>query len=151
MSVKGCYTDFHIDFGGTSVWYHVFKGKKVNLITILWSTESVDLAIMDGKWINPWYMLLCLQSTLNKSSGCPSGCLFVWVNGRTSPSHPFKQSCRNGWDPIEGGIGTVRVINPYPYEERKKHSGIKGVNMYQVRHRGYISHTFLPIECIVNS
>uniref|UniRef100_A0AAR2KR93 Lysine-specific demethylase 2B n=1 Tax=Pygocentrus nattereri TaxID=42514 RepID=A0AAR2KR93_PYGNA len=29
MSVKGCYTDFHIDFGGTSVWYHVFKGGKV--------------------------------------------------------------------------------------------------------------------------
>ena len=23
MGVKGCYTDFHIDFGGTSVWYHV--------------------------------------------------------------------------------------------------------------------------------
>lgn len=30
MSVKGCYTDFHIDFGGTSVWYHVFKGSKVS-------------------------------------------------------------------------------------------------------------------------
>lgn len=30
MSVKGCYTDFHIDFGGTSVWYHVFKGCKVS-------------------------------------------------------------------------------------------------------------------------
>uniref|UniRef100_A0A8C1UYA7 Lysine-specific demethylase 2B n=1 Tax=Cyprinus carpio TaxID=7962 RepID=A0A8C1UYA7_CYPCA len=29
MSVKGCFTDFHIDFGGTSVWYHVFKGRKV--------------------------------------------------------------------------------------------------------------------------
>lgn len=29
MSVKGCYTDFHIDFGGTSVWYHIIKGKKV--------------------------------------------------------------------------------------------------------------------------
>uniref|UniRef100_A0A669DE14 Lysine-specific demethylase 2B n=1 Tax=Oreochromis niloticus TaxID=8128 RepID=A0A669DE14_ORENI len=29
MSVKGCYTDFHVDFGGTSVWYHVFKGQKV--------------------------------------------------------------------------------------------------------------------------
>ena len=29
MSVKGCYTDFHIDFGGTSVWYHVLRGKKV--------------------------------------------------------------------------------------------------------------------------
>lgn len=23
MGVKGSYTDFHIDFGGTSVWYHV--------------------------------------------------------------------------------------------------------------------------------
>lgn len=30
MSVKGCFTDFHIDFGGTSVWYHVFRGGKVS-------------------------------------------------------------------------------------------------------------------------
>uniref|UniRef100_T1KK51 [histone H3]-dimethyl-L-lysine(36) demethylase n=1 Tax=Tetranychus urticae TaxID=32264 RepID=T1KK51_TETUR len=29
MSVKGCYTDFHIDFGGTSSWYHILKGQKV--------------------------------------------------------------------------------------------------------------------------
>lgn len=29
MSVKGCYTDFHIDFGGTSVWYHILRGGKV--------------------------------------------------------------------------------------------------------------------------
>ncbi|XP_055850030.1 jmjC domain-containing histone demethylation protein 1 isoform X1 [Episyrphus balteatus] len=29
MSVKNCYTDFHIDFGGTSVWYHILKGSKV--------------------------------------------------------------------------------------------------------------------------
>ena len=29
MSVAGCYTDFHVDFGGTSVWYHVFSGEKV--------------------------------------------------------------------------------------------------------------------------
>ncbi|GAU93307.1 hypothetical protein RvY_05270-2 [Ramazzottius varieornatus] len=28
MSAKDSYTDFHIDFGGTSVWYHIFKGKK---------------------------------------------------------------------------------------------------------------------------
>ena len=25
MSAKDSYTDFHIDFGGTSVWYHIFK------------------------------------------------------------------------------------------------------------------------------
>ncbi|XP_078680561.1 lysine-specific demethylase 2A-like isoform X1 [Branchiostoma floridae x Branchiostoma belcheri] len=29
MSVKGCYTDFHVDFGGTSVWYHILHGGKV--------------------------------------------------------------------------------------------------------------------------
>ena len=29
MSVAGCYTDFHIDFGGSSVWYHLIKGSKV--------------------------------------------------------------------------------------------------------------------------
>jgi F-box/leucine-rich repeat protein 10/11 len=29
MSVAGCYTDFLIDMGGTSVWYHILKGEKV--------------------------------------------------------------------------------------------------------------------------
>ncbi|KAL8182915.1 UNVERIFIED_CONTAM: Lysine-specific demethylase 2A, partial [Gekko kuhli] len=29
MSVRGCYTDFHVDFGGTSVWYHIHRGGKV--------------------------------------------------------------------------------------------------------------------------
>ena len=28
MSMKNSYTDFHIDFGGTSVWYHAFSGEK---------------------------------------------------------------------------------------------------------------------------
>lgn len=27
-STAGCYTDFHVDFGGTSVWYHVLSGSK---------------------------------------------------------------------------------------------------------------------------
>ena len=25
MGTAGSYTDFHIDFGGTSVWYHVVQ------------------------------------------------------------------------------------------------------------------------------
>ncbi|CAG8493840.1 11012_t:CDS:2 [Diversispora eburnea] len=29
MSLKDSFTDFHIDFGGTSVFYHVLKGEKV--------------------------------------------------------------------------------------------------------------------------
>ncbi|KNC87550.1 hypothetical protein SARC_00374 [Sphaeroforma arctica JP610] len=28
MGVQDSYTDFHIDFGGTSVWYHVVNGQK---------------------------------------------------------------------------------------------------------------------------
>ena len=28
MSVADCYTDFHIDFGGSSVFYHILKGRK---------------------------------------------------------------------------------------------------------------------------
>ena len=32
MSVAGCYTDFHLDFGGTSVWYHVLRGEKKFLL-----------------------------------------------------------------------------------------------------------------------
>ncbi|KAI9880032.1 MAG: JmjC domain-containing histone demethylation protein 1 [Pleopsidium flavum] len=31
MSVADCYTDFHIDFGGSSVFYHILKGKKTFL------------------------------------------------------------------------------------------------------------------------
>nr|CAD7199078.1 unnamed protein product [Timema douglasi] len=28
LSVKGCYTDFHTEIGGSSSWYHVVRGKK---------------------------------------------------------------------------------------------------------------------------
>ena len=29
MSAAGSWTDFHLDFGGTSVWYHVHTGRKL--------------------------------------------------------------------------------------------------------------------------
>ncbi|ODV58770.1 [Histone H3]-lysine-36 demethylase [Ascoidea rubescens DSM 1968] len=32
MSLKNSYTDFHIDFGGTSVFYNIVKGKKIFLM-----------------------------------------------------------------------------------------------------------------------
>lgn len=47
MSVKGCFTDFHIDFGGTSVWYHVLRGKKV-----FWMVAPTEQNIvMYEEWI----------------------------------------------------------------------------------------------------
>ncbi len=42
MSVSGCYTDFHLDFGGTSVWYHLHHGEKI-FIVIPPSEEHYDL------------------------------------------------------------------------------------------------------------
>lgn len=27
-STAGCYTDFHVDFGGSAVWYHILSGEK---------------------------------------------------------------------------------------------------------------------------
>ncbi|MFH4979909.1 hypothetical protein AB6A40_006618 [Gnathostoma spinigerum] len=47
MSVKGCYTEFHIDFGGTSVWYHILKGSK-----IFWIVEPTEQNIrLYEEWI----------------------------------------------------------------------------------------------------
>jgi hypothetical protein len=31
MSIAGSYTDFHVDFGGSSVWYHILRGAKTFL------------------------------------------------------------------------------------------------------------------------
>ena len=43
MSVQGCYTDFHIDFGGTSVWYHILRGCKVCIITNQINCHAFDM------------------------------------------------------------------------------------------------------------
>lgn len=44
MSVEGCYTDFHIDFGGTSVWYHILRGTKVG------PRDPSDAAVTAGRF-----------------------------------------------------------------------------------------------------
>uniref|UniRef100_A0A674P677 PHD finger protein 8 n=1 Tax=Takifugu rubripes TaxID=31033 RepID=A0A674P677_TAKRU len=46
MGVKDSYTDFHIDFGGTSVWYHVLRGEK---IFYLISPTPANLALFE-RW-----------------------------------------------------------------------------------------------------
>uniref|UniRef100_A0A8D2N9H3 Lysine-specific demethylase 2B n=1 Tax=Zonotrichia albicollis TaxID=44394 RepID=A0A8D2N9H3_ZONAL len=51
MSVKGCFTDFHIDFGGTSVWYHVFRGGKIFWLIppTLQNLELYEEWVLSGK------------------------------------------------------------------------------------------------------
>jgi hypothetical protein len=34
MGVKDSYTDFHIDFGGTSVWYHVLRVRQIKYVYV---------------------------------------------------------------------------------------------------------------------
>ncbi|XP_065178289.1 lysine-specific demethylase 7B-like [Sycon ciliatum] len=42
MGTEGSYTDFHIDFGGSSVWYHVLWGEKI-FYMIRPTKENLDL------------------------------------------------------------------------------------------------------------
>lgn len=46
MSVAGCYTDFHVDFGGTSVWYHVHTGAK----TFVLAPPTPQVLQTFGEW-----------------------------------------------------------------------------------------------------
>jgi len=39
MGAAGSYTDFHVDFGGSSVWYHVLRVWSLNIVSecvLLW-------------------------------------------------------------------------------------------------------------------
>lgn len=42
MSVRDSYTDFHIDFGGTSVWYHVLK---VGMVMTSGGSQVLDFLV----------------------------------------------------------------------------------------------------------
>jgi len=47
LSVASCYTDFHIDFGGTSVWYHIIKGQKT-----FWLIPPTEINTeLFGRWV----------------------------------------------------------------------------------------------------
>lgn len=41
-STACCYTDFHVDFGGTAVWYHVLKGEK-QFVLVKPTTENLAI------------------------------------------------------------------------------------------------------------
>eukprot|EP01119_Soliformovum_irregulare_P015148 TRINITY_DN4222_c0_g1_i1.p1 TRINITY_DN4222_c0_g1~~TRINITY_DN4222_c0_g1_i1.p1 ORF type:complete len:522 (-),score=114.71 TRINITY_DN4222_c0_g1_i1:148-1713(-) len=68
MSVRGAYTDFHIDFGGSSVWYHVLKGQKLfffippteeNLVKYAdWSTSLDQNEIFFADKVDKCYLTL---------------------------------------------------------------------------------------------
>jgi hypothetical protein len=48
MGVQDCFTDFHIDFGGTSVFYHIISGSKI-FYFIPPTKRNLEIY---GKWSN---------------------------------------------------------------------------------------------------
>lgn len=58
MSVAGCYTDFHIDFGGSSVWYHILRGQKV-----FWLIPPTDANLKE----NTFFLLNSKVTLLSKT------------------------------------------------------------------------------------
>ncbi|VDP28522.1 unnamed protein product [Schistosoma mattheei] len=67
LSMKGSYTDFHIDFGGSSVWYHVMWLR----ITFLESTSNVNRPTV-----------YCLHILPGQTIFLPSG----WIHAVYTPS-----------------------------------------------------------------
>ncbi|KAM4569331.1 lysine-specific demethylase 7A [Odontesthes bonariensis] len=73
MGVKDSYTDFHIDFGGTSVWYHVLWGEKIfylikpsptNLALYeAWSSSPNQSEVFFGEKVDKCYKCVVPQGT----------------------------------------------------------------------------------------
>ncbi|XP_060632829.2 lysine-specific demethylase 7A [Anolis sagrei] len=71
MGVQDSYTDFHIDFGGTSVWYHVLWGEKIfylikptdeNLaIYESWSSSVIQSEVYFGDKVDKCYKCVVKQ------------------------------------------------------------------------------------------
>ncbi|XP_066525076.1 lysine-specific demethylase 7A isoform X1 [Hoplias malabaricus] len=71
--VKNSYTDFHIDFGGTSVWYHVLWGEKIfylieptkaNLALYeSWSSSANQSEVFFGEKVDKCYKCVVKQGT----------------------------------------------------------------------------------------
>ncbi|KAL0962943.1 hypothetical protein UPYG_G00347430 [Umbra pygmaea] len=73
MGTKDSYTDFHIDFGGTSVWYHVLWGEKIfylikptqeNLALYeSWSSSNNQSEVFFGDLVDKCYKCVVQQGT----------------------------------------------------------------------------------------
>nr|XP_023394934.1 lysine-specific demethylase 7A isoform X1 [Loxodonta africana] len=71
MGVRDSYTDFHIDFGGTSVWYHVLWGEKIfylikptdeNLALYeSWSSSVTQSEVFFGEQVDHCYRCVVKQ------------------------------------------------------------------------------------------
>ncbi|XP_048872069.1 lysine-specific demethylase phf2-like isoform X2 [Brienomyrus brachyistius] len=88
MCVKDSYTDFHIECGGASVWYHVLKGEK---IFFLIKPTSANLSLYERWRSSSSYSEMFFADQVDKCYKCilkqgqtlfiPSG----WINAILAP------------------------------------------------------------------
>jgi len=129
MSMEGSWTDFHVDFGGSSVWYHVVRGEKLFLL-IPPTRENMNEY---KKWISSEqqycdkYFLGNLVSECYKVLLHPGQTFFIptgWIHAVCTPADSLVFGgnflhCLN----IEGQIENHELerrttINGLPLEER---------------------------------
>lgn len=91
MSIQGCYTDFHIDMGGTSVWYHILKGEK--LFWLIPPTEKnlkhYEKWILSGKQSSVFFADLCDEC---ERIWLKQGCTFMLPSGWIHAVYTSKDS-----------------------------------------------------------
>ena len=100
MGVRDSYTDFHVDFGGTSVWYHFLRGQKIfylippteeNLIRYQDWVMSSDQSEMFFGDIVPQ----CYICTVNQGNTLfiPTGSLHIYMYTFTCTVHVHACMC----------------------------------------------------------
>ena len=82
MGTKGSFTHWHIDLGGTTVWYHIHRGKKVFLLV---PPTSKNLKLYKGKkkFRNFWKVASCRWSSFLY---CQMRTMDLMTIGMTHPS-----------------------------------------------------------------
>lgn len=89
-STAGCFTDFHIDFGGTSVWYHVISGLKVFLLIppTRRNLASYEEWLCDPNQSNVFFGDLCPKEECFKIELLPGNTMFIptgWIHAVYTP------------------------------------------------------------------
>lgn len=88
MTAAGAYTDFHIDFGGSAVWYHMLSGRKLFLFAAptdhnlaayeRWSRDPKQNAVFLGDLLDQVYSL---EITTGNTLFIPCG----WIHAVYTP------------------------------------------------------------------
>lgn len=151
-STAGCYTDFHVDFGGTAVWYHVLSGAKK---FVLIAPTPQNLAVYE-KWLNhPNQESLFLPHMIPNREGVivatlqPAQTLLIptaWIHGVYTPedSVVLGGNFLHGLDlPLQLQINAIEDRTHVNYKFRfpffkRLHFYVGGMYLEKLKQRAYV-------------